>query len=421
MDIQRFERNGRDELHCSRRGFLGGALAAAASGAFLGGASSLAAEKGADPGSKVQRKIKMGLVGCGGRGSWIAGHFQGHGGYEIVAVADYDQGRADQCGDKLGVAKGRRFSGLSGYQKVIESGIEAIVLQTPPCFFQHHAAAAVDAGLHVYMAKPVAVDVPGCLRVGSLGKAASAKQRVFLVDYQMPTDPVNLQVAERIWKGEMGPLAKLATVGVCGGHDDPPKTATIESRLHSNVWDNDVAIGGGYINVFDIHAIDAAIWVARQRPVAAMGASRICRANPHGDSHDVCSVVYEYADGLIHEHSGVALPNGFHGELSCTIFAPTVYAVVNYWDKARFQPRGKEPFAAQVENLYEAGAKRNVATFYEDVTKGRFENSTVPRAVDGALTCILGREAGLRRGRLTMESLIGENKAIELDLSGLKT
>jgi hypothetical protein len=58
--------------------------------------------------------------------------------------------------------------------------------------------------------------------------------------------------------------------------------------------------------------------------------------------------------------------------------------------------------------------------FYENVTRGRCENQTVPRAVDGALTCILGREAGLRCTRLTMEALIAENKRIEVDLSGLK-
>jgi predicted dehydrogenase len=218
----------------------------------------------------------------------------------------------------------------------------------------------------------------------------------------------------------MGPVAKVSTVGVAGGHADPPKTATLESRLRDNVWDNDIAIGGGLITVFDIHALDAAIWVLRQRPLAAMGASRIGRTDPHGDAHDVTSVIYEYADGLTHEHSGIALPNGFKGELSCTLFAPTVYAVVNYWDKARFQPRGQEPLAATVENLYEAGAMRNIATFYENVTTDKFDNPTVSRAVDGALTCVLGREASLRRTRLTMEQIIAENKPAELDLSGLK-
>jgi len=89
---------------------------------------------------------------------------------------------------------------------VIESGIEAIALETPPYFLPEHAAAAVAAGLHVYMAKPVAVDVPGCLAIEGAGQRATQQQSVFFVDYQMPTDPVNIEVATRIREGALGPL-----------------------------------------------------------------------------------------------------------------------------------------------------------------------------------------------------------------------
>jgi hypothetical protein len=73
-----------------------------------------------------------------------------------------------------------------------------------------------------------------------------------------------------------------------------------------------------------------------------------------------------------------------------------------------------------VENLYHDGIVRNIATFYKNVTDGRSENPTVRRAVDSALTCILGREAASRRIRLTMDDLIKENKRLEVDLTGLK-
>jgi hypothetical protein len=112
----------------------------------------------------VIRKIKLGVVGCGGRGAWIASLFREHGGYEMHAVADHFPEVAEAAGSALGVAPARRFSGLSGYHKLIESGVEAVALETPPCFFPEHVQAAVDAHLHVYMAKPIAVDVPGCLQ-----------------------------------------------------------------------------------------------------------------------------------------------------------------------------------------------------------------------------------------------------------------
>lgn len=403
----------------SRRQFLGTTLGVAVSSSLAATVQGIALAQEAGP-ATPQRKIRLGLVGCGGRGAWIAQFFQQHGGYEIHAVADYFQEVADRCGNGLGIDKGRRFSGLSGYKKVIESGAEAIALIVPPCFLPEHASAAVEAGLHVYMAKPVAVDVPGCLRVESAGKTATQKQRAFLVDYQIPTDPSNIAVAERVRKGELGKLAKISTVGISGRLADPPKTATIESRLQNLIWDFDIALGGSFVVSFDIHAIDAAIWVLGQRPVAAMGASRICRVDPHGDSHDTCSMIFEYADGLIHEHGGCQLPNASDGEISCKIYGQTGNAAVVYQRKARFRRRGEEPSVAEVVDLYAAGAKRNIATFHADITAGRFENPTVRRAVDGCLTCILAREAAFRHSRLTIDELLHENKRIEIDLTGLK-
>ena len=73
-----------------------------------------------------------------------------------------------------------------------------------------------------------------------------------------------------------------------------------------------------------------------------------------------------------------------------------------------------------VENLYEAGARRNIATFHKEVTEGHFQNPTLERSVDGVLTCVLGQEAASRRVRLTMEELVQENRKLDLDLKGLK-
>jgi predicted dehydrogenase len=406
----------------SRRQFLGGAAAAAAAASSLSTLKVLAADAPppATPQVEFKRKIKLGVIGNGGRGSWIARLFKQHGGYEMFAVADYFPEVAARCGDELGVDKTRRFATLSGYKRLIECGVEAVAIETPPYFIPEQAAAAVAAGLHVYMAKPVAVDVPGCLQVEATARQATAKQRCFLVDYQMPTDPVNQEILRRIRTEGFGKISQIATVGTGNGFSDPPKTATLESRLRNLIWVNDVALGCDYIGNYDIHAIDAALWVAGQRPIAASGASRICRPNPHGDSRDVCSVIYEYADGLVHNHFGQALPNRLAGELSCRVNGQKGYALINYWGKSQMRS-DDDGFNGEVANLYEAGATRNIAAFYENVVAGRCENPTARRAVDGALTCILGYEAGARHGRLTMEELLKENKRLQVDLNGLRT
>jgi predicted dehydrogenase len=413
-----------NQRQISRRSLLQGAAASipflASEASFAGEDSPETQPSGDKKTSPPERKIKLGVVGNGGRGSWLAGLFKEHGGYEMHAVADYFQHVADNCGDALGVDKSRRFSGLSGYKKVIESGVEAIAVETPPYFISGIAAAGVEAGLHVYMAKPVAIDVPGCLRIGVAGKQATEKQRVFLVDYQISTDPSNIKVQQAVREGKAGKLARLMTIGISGGRNDPPKTATIESRLQNLLWDNDVNLGGGLNVSYDIHAIDAAVWLTGQRPVAAMGYSNICRPDPHGDCCDVASVVFEYADGLIHEHFSQHLPNHTQGELSCKAYSYNARAFIDYWNDALFQVRGVKPLGGPVTDLYAAGAKRNIDAFYQAIIAGNYENATAPRAVDGTLTAILGREAAVRHGRLTMEELLKERKHLEPDLTGLK-
>lgn len=400
----------------SRRQFIGRTLATAAV-TSLGSLNAGGAESVASP---PNRKVKIGVIGNGGRGGWIARLFQAHGGYEMWAVADYFQEVADKCGDELGVDRSRRFSTLSGYKRLIECGVEAVAVETPPYFIPTHVAAAVEAGLHVYMAKPVAADVPGALRVAAAGKLATQKQRCFLVDYQIPTDPVNLAVAARVRDGALGKISRIVTAGIGGGLKDPPRTATMESRLRELIWVNDVAMGCDYLGNFDIHGIDAALWVLGRRPVVASGASSINREDPHGDARDVCALTYEYADGLVHQHLGQSLKNNSTTELSAAIYGTEANALLTYWGKPYIRG-GKKHFSGEATvNLYQAGAERNIARFHREVTAGKFENETCQRAVDGVLTCVLGYEAAARRTRLTMDALLKENKRMEVDLRGLK-
>ena len=406
----------------SRRRFLGGAVAVGASASSFGLLRSVAADA-STPGAEAapfKRKIKLGVVACGGRGAWIANLFKRHGGYEMWAVVDYFQGVVDQCGNALGVDASRRFSTLSGYKKLIESGVEAVALETPPYFFPEQARAAVEAGLHVYMAKPVAVDVPGCLAIEAAAKKATVNQRCFLVDYQIPTDPHNREVMKRIQAGEIGPVATVNSHYFAGLFADPPFTSNLESRLRSLIWCNDVALGGGYHVNACIHAVDAALWVTGGRPVSATGASRRMRAAPHGDSHDTFSILFEFPDGLVINHRGKHLNNQTGFDVICQIQGQTGYGQTCYGGKA-FLNGQESSYNGQVENPYEAGAVRNIATFYQNVVDGNCENATVRRSVDGALTTILGREAAARRGRMTMEELIRENRRLDVDLRGLKT
>ena len=412
----------------SRRQFIGGTLAATGTGALLG-ALSIRAEDQADEAAKanpkdLKRKIKLGVVGLGGRGHWIAGMFRGHGGYEIHAVADYFPEVGDKQGAALGVDASRRFSGLSGYKKVLESGVEAIVIIDVCCFYPEQARAAVNAGVHVYIAKPVAIDVPGALSIGESGKLATQKKQVFFVDYQIPTDPINLEVAQRVWDGGLGRICAINTYGAGNTRaimNDPPKGPKLESRLQQLLWVNDLPLGGETIINFDIHAIDAALWLTKLRPISAFGYAETYRPKPQSDSHDLWFITYECPNGVRWSHQSVLIPNLLPEGLTCQLSGvEEASAQISYFGKSFLLGGDKHYDGGQVKNLYPAGAQRNVNTFYELITQSKCANETVPRAVDGTLTAILGREAATRRTRMTMDELIKENRKLELDTKDLK-
>lgn len=398
----------------NRRSFIAATTTTAATFAIL--------EPHVVKGLDANSRIEVGVVGLGGRGSLIARMIaEGHKGYQIVSVADYFPEVAKNAGNNLKVDPKRRFSGLNGYKKLIDSKVDAVFLETPPCFFPDHASAAVDAGYHVYMAKPVACDVPGTLAIARAGKQATRSKLVFLVDFQVPTDPFNIETTKRVHEGTIGEVGMISSIYTDESFADPPKTQNAESRLRHLIWVNDIDLGGSYLVNAGIHAIDAALWLAKAPPVGAMGASRIVRENPNGDSRDAYSVTFTFADGLIMNHRGEHIRNT-HGFLCNTrAYGRHGCAEVSYTEKAWLRGNRGGYKGGEVKNLYVAGISRNLEKFEKNIRGGVCDNETAQSGADSTLATILGREAAIRRTHVTMKQLITENRRIEPDLTGLKT
>lgn len=371
-------------------------------------------------GAAANSKIELGVVGCGGRGAWIAGLFARNPGYHISAVADYFQPVADRAGDALGVAKDRRFSGLLGYKRLLEAKVDAIALETPPWFFPRHVVDSVNAGVHVYMAKPVACDVPGTLQVLEAGKKARANSKCFLVDFQMRTDPHNIEVVRRIHEGALERVCAINSFYNDEGFADPAKTPTIESRLQQLIWVNDNDLGGGYFVNAGIHAIDTALWIANRPPVSAVGQAARTRRDPHGDSDDVFAITYDFGDGLICSHRGEHVHNLNGFSCGCTVMGRGAFAETNYAGKAWLRG-GKQAYkGGDVENLYEAGAVRNIAAFHKAVTEGDYSNPTLEPSINSNLAVILGRDACRKGRKITWDELLADKSRLDVDLSGLR-
>lgn len=370
-------------------------------------------------GAQANSKVALGVVGLGGRGAWITDLFAKHGGYHISAVCDYFPEVALASGKRFGVEPTRCFSGLKGYQRMLDAKIDAIALETPPWFFPQHALASAQAGVHVYMAKPVACDVPGCTTIAEAAKLCAEKKRNFLVDFQCRTDPWIIDVVQRIHAGALGPVAMISSVYCDEGFGDPPKTRNVESRLRHLNWVNDDDLGGGYLVNAGIHAVDMMLWVANSPLVSATGMGRTGRKDPHGDSQDCYSVSYKFESGLIANHRGEHIGN-LHGfQCALEVYGQGAYAETSYEGRTWLRGGEKQFKGGDVKGLYEAGAVRNIAAFHKNVIGGAVDHSTVKPSLDATLATILGREACRRSGTLTMAELMKENKRLTIPLEGM--
>jgi myo-inositol 2-dehydrogenase / D-chiro-inositol 1-dehydrogenase len=372
-------------------------------------------------GAEANAKINIGLIGCGGRGKWIADLFLKHGGYNLVAVADYFQDRADEAGEKFNVPAAQRFTGLGGYQKLLEQKLDAVVIESPPYFHPEHAAAAVAAGKHVYVAKPVAVDVPGCQTIAESGKKATARKLCFQVDFQTRANKFYQQAVQKVHDGELGKIVSVETNYHCGftwGHMDQvlrndPKNP--ETRLRA--WGVDRSLSGDIITEQNIHALDVACWMLDAEPLRAYGTGGRTREFV-GNCWDHFAVIYYFPKDIVVSFNSHQSGLGYD-DILCRVYGLKGTADTHYFGNVMVRTN---EFRSddKVNNLYSEGVITNIATFHNNITQGNCDNPTVAASVRSNLTTILGRMAAYKGGVVTWEDMLKAKEKFKPDLKGLK-
>jgi myo-inositol 2-dehydrogenase/D-chiro-inositol 1-dehydrogenase len=401
---------------CSRREFMAKAGAAALSATVL--------PAGLVRGTQANSRIRLGLVGCGGRGGWIAKLFQKHGGYEISAAADYFKDRVDGVGAALGVPESRRFTGLSGYKRLLDAKVDAVVIETPPYFHPEQAAAGVDAGVHVYVAKPVAVDAPGCRSIAKSGTKATANKRAFLVDFQTRTHPSFITAVGKVHEGGLGELvfgeAQYHAESPWEEYYGPLAADPANAELRLKAWGLDRALSGDMITEQDIHAIDVMSWIMGPPPLYAIGCGGLKARPKVGTCWDHFLVHYQYGDKVGVQFSGRQFKGhgtaegiknrmfGSKGVLETEYGGAVLIRGENYYNG------GKTP------EIYESGAVANIAAFHRAIVEGDFRNPTVEPSVQSNLITVLGRKSAYENRLVTWAEVAGSGERLVPDLQGLK-
>ena len=368
-------------------------------------------------GSQANSRIRLGMIGCGMRGKWIAPLFVKHGGFQFVGAADYFQDRADRFGEMFDIDSKRCYATLSGYKRLLDLRPDALAIESPPYFHPEQAAAAVDAGIHVNLAKPVAVDVPGCRMVEEAGRRAASKNLVFLADFQTRVNTFYQEAVQRVHRGDIGPIG-LGEACFNGGDvwnswnpvehflEESPNDP--EARLKA--WGLDRALSGDIIVEQSIHTIDVATWILDAAPVSATG-SGSRKHYQHGDAWDTFAVLYRFPNAVDVLFNAKQFGKGY-SDIGCRMYGMAGTIDTHYGGEVVI--RGNNPYpGGNTGKLYPEGTSANIALFHQCITASQFANKTVAPSVRSNLASILGRVAAVKQRDVTWNEMMNANEKLE--------
>ncbi len=252
--------------------------------------------------------IRVGLIGCGGRGNGaVKDHLAVNQGVKLVAIGDLFKDRVDGAkkafaglGDKADLPEERCFVGFDAYQKVIDAGVDLVIMATPPGFRPIHFEAAIKAGKHVFMEKPVAVDPIGIRRILAASDQAKAQKLGVVAGTQRRHQASYVECVKRIRDGAIGDLVAAQCYWNQGGlwaRQKQPDWTDMEWQVRN--WLYFTWLSGDHIVEQHVHNLDVINWCMGGHPVKAYGmGGRQVRTDPvYGHIFDHFTIEYEYENG----------------------------------------------------------------------------------------------------------------------------
>jgi predicted dehydrogenase len=253
-------------------------------------------------------EIKLGLIGCGGRGTGAASQAMNtEGRTRLVAMADAFpnnlqgslRGLKSEHKDKVDVPMERQFVGFDAYKHVLEADIDLVILATPPGFRPLHLEAAVNAGKHVFMEKPVAVDAPGVRRVRAATKEAQRKNLAIAVGLQRRHERRYMETIKRLQDGQIGDI--ILTRAYWNGDGvwvRPRQNGQTEMEYQMRNWYYFNWLCGDHIVEQHIHNLDVINWLKNAYPKSAQGQGgrQVRTGKEYGEIYDHHFVEFTYPD-----------------------------------------------------------------------------------------------------------------------------
>jgi predicted dehydrogenase len=371
--------------------------------------------------------LRVGLVGCGGRGTGAARDvIRSSKGVELVALGDLTADRLAQCREQLSKAAGedpefassykvtdeRCFTGFDNYQKVIDSGVDMVILATPPGFRPEHLRAAVAAGKHIFTEKPVAVDAPGIRNVLETYEMSKAKNLGIVAGTQRRHGNGYVETMKRIHDGAIGEIRSARCYWNQGGLWNKPRQAEwsdLEWQMRN--WLYFTWLSGDHIVEQHIHNLDVVNWALQAHPVSAVGiGGRQVRTGPeYGHIYDHFTIDYEYPGG-VHVLSMCRQMPGTDGRVAEDIQG-TLGAAATSQDAKRYVLTGKNEWRLAPEQVGTEPYVQEHIDLIASIRSGQPLNE-LKQVAESTMTAILGRMSAYTGKTVTWDQGLGSQQAL---------
>jgi len=409
----------------SRRSFVKkGALGGAAVGlSSLGVPLVSAAEK------EPKAKYKVGVIGLGGRGAgavanileadsdtvlWAAGDIVDSRLKKLAGISKKFSGRVDTDGGK------REFVGFDAYQKVIDSGVDIILLTTTPAFRPVQFEAAVAAGKHVFIEKPFALDIPGLHRIVETAKKAHAAGQSVLTGLVWRYTPHLMDMDKRIKDGVIGDILNVSSSYCGGGRPNPMPDPKFKPKDMSDMkwalgfWQNFLELSGDGVLEYHIHGIDRMSWfMGDKMPVRCYANGANIAPVKGANNWDSCNFRYEYEDGRTASFFGRQI-RGTYSASGDNIVGTKGRAVAQ-GNSAFIEVDGKKIW----EGKSGLGYKQEHEIFMKHIREGKVYNDVIDQTATSHAIAMMGRSAAYTGQLLTDKQIMASKDILLKDVKNL--
>ncbi len=399
--------------------------------AALAGVSGRASARAAQPKRDEKAILKVGIVGCGGRGTGaVAQALAADPNAVLWAMGDLYTESLVPCLNRatdslrefaaepdaavkhqVRVEPERMFDGFNSARRVIDSGVDVVLLATPPAFRPEHLRAAVDAGKHVFCEKPVAVDAPGVRSVLESARIAREKNLSLMSGFCWRYQNQVRETMARIHEGGVGQIRAIQTTYNTTGwvKPKPRQTGWSDAEFMTRNWHYFHTISGDHVVEQAVHALDWQAWAMQDAPPErcwAVGGRQTRPATPEtGNVYDHFAVTYEYPGGVRAYHTCRHWENT-PSDNSALLMGSEGVCTMQPWQQ-RHTIEGAKPWRGEApsNDMYQ----REHDVLFKSIREGGAHNDGVFMA-HSTLLAIMGRMAAYTGQTVTWEQAMNSTE-----------